>query len=237
MIYLYAIVDQPGTALPSLAGMEDVPLVEVIYQDLAGVCRTFTFENTSDILSTKQANLWRHESILEALMTDHTVLPVCFGAVFASESDLLTILGDKYASFSANLGRVRGCVELSLRITWIDEQDLPPWASSPSQPEQPAEKSGKNYMLALQKARQREQALCAQIETQTGKFLPALNRLVIEKKSKVSITHNPTLTAAYLLDAQKVPFFQQEVDQLVAAHSDFHFTLTGPWPAYSFIND
>ena len=65
--------------------------------------------------------------------------------------------------------------------------------------------------------------------------MPALDRLVIEKKSKVSITPNPTLTAAYLLDAQNVSLFLQEVDQLVAVHSDFRFTLTGPWPAYNFV--
>ena len=38
----------------------------------------------SDI-QPSEVNLWRHEAVLEDLMTDHSILPVRFGTVFADE--------------------------------------------------------------------------------------------------------------------------------------------------------
>jgi hypothetical protein len=236
MIYLYAIIDRPGGVLPSLAGLENAPLSEIVYQDIAGVYTSFTSNKESTTLAANEENLWKHEVVLEALMPGHSVLPLRFGSAFAGDSVLLALLQDKYASFSANLRRVQGCVELSLRMNWQNETNQLSVICIAAQTRgQAPAVSGKDYMQALLKARQQEQALHQQIETQTSELLHNLDRLAAENTHVVSLTPYPSLKAAYLLAQPKVPLFRQEVGNLAALHPDLHFALTGPWPPYNFV--
>jgi len=243
MIYLYAIIDRPGGVLPSLLGLENAPLSEIVYQDIAGVYTSFPSNNESTTLAANEENLWKHEAVLEALMPGHSVLPLRFGSAFACDSVLLALLQDKYASFSANLVRVQGCVELSLRMNWQNEANQLPVTLSTSRvirnaaqtPSKAPAMSGKDYMHALLKARQQEHALHQQIETQTSELLHNLDQLATENTHVVSLTPYPNLKAAYLLAQPKIPLFRQEVGNLAALHPDLHFALTGPWPPYNFV--
>ena len=245
MIYLYAIIDRPGGVLPSLAGLENAPLSEIVYQDIAGVYTLFPADKESTTLAANEENLWKHEAVLEALMTGHSVLPLRFGTTFAGDSVLLALLQDKYASFSDNLLRVLGCVELSLRMNWQNEANQMPvirnaqhTGRTPYGAQTPSKAptvSGKDYMQALLKARQQEHALHQQIETRTSELLHNLDRLATENTHVVSLTPYPNLKAAYLLAQPKVPLFRQEVGNLAVLHPDLRFALTGPWPPYNFV--
>jgi hypothetical protein len=243
MIYLYAIIDQPGGVLPSLAGLENAPLSEIVYQDIAGVYTSFTsntlksgYLKESTTLDPNEENLWKHEAVLEALMPDHSVLPLRFGSAFAGDSVLLALLQDKYASFSANLRRVQGCVELSLRMNWQNKANqLPVICLAAQTRRQAPAMSGKDYMQTLLKARQQEHDLHQQIETQARELLHNLDRLAAENTHVVCLTPYPSMKAAYLLAQSKVPLFRQEVGNLATLHPDLHFALTGPWPPYNFI--
>ena len=236
MIYLYAIIDRPGGVLPPLTGLKNAPLSEIVYQDIAGVYTSFPSNKESTTLAANEENLWKHEAVLEALMPDHSVLPLRFGSTFAGDSLLLALLQDKYASFSANLLRVQGCVELSLRMNWQNEANQLPVICNAAQTRgQAPTMSGKDYMQALLKARQQEHALHQQIETQISELLQNLDQLAAENTHMLSMTPYPSLKAAYLLAQPKVPLFRQEVGNLAALHPDLHFALTGPWPPYNFV--
>ena len=236
MIYLYAIIDQPGGPLPSLTGFENAPLSEIVYQDIAAIYTSFPSNQESTTLSANEENLWKHEAVLEALMPGHSVLPLRFGSAFAGDSALLALLQDKYASFSANLLRVQECVELSLRMNWQNEGNQIPVIRNAAQTRrQVPAMSGKDYMQALLKVSQQEHALHQQIETQTRELLHNLDRLAAENTHEVSFTPYPSLKAAYLLAQPKVPLFRQEVGNLATLHPDLHFALTGPWPPYNFV--
>ena len=243
MIYLYAIIDRPGGVLPSLTGLENAPLVEIVYQDIAGVYTSFPLDKASTTLAANEENLWKHEAVLEILMLDHSVLPLRFGSDFASNSVLLALLQDKYASFSANLLRVQGCVELSLRMNWQNETNQLPVIRNTQKsghlaaqtPAHAPAMSGKDYMQNLLKAKQQEHDLHQQIEIQVSELLHNLDRLANENTHVVSLTPYPSLKAAYLIAQSDVPLFRQEVGNLAVLHPDLHFALTGPWPPYNFV--
>ena len=236
MIYLYAIIDRPGGDLPSLSGLDNAPLLEAVYQDIAGVYTLFPVDKETTIPAANEENLWKHEAVLEALMLDHSVLPLRFGSTFAGDSVLLAFLQDKYTGFSANLVRVQGCVELSLRMNWQNEANqLPVILTAAQTPRQLPTVSGKEYMQALLDVRQQEHALHLHIETQTSELLHKLDQLAAEKTHVVSLAPYPSLKAAYLIAQPKVALFRQEVGNLAALHLDLHFALTGPWPPYNFV--
>jgi len=236
MIYLYAIIDRPGVVLPSLTGLENAPLSKIVYQDIGGIFTSFAPDKELAAATPDEENLWKHEAVLEALMPDHSVLPLRFGSILAGESALLPLMHEKYASFSANLQRVQGCVELSLHVKLQSATNQSPVISNAAVTRCRAPvMSGKDYIQILLKVRQQEQDLHQQIETQIGEHLHNLDLLATEKNHTISLTPYPTLKAAYLLAQQKVILFRQEVENLAEFHPNLHFTLTGPWPPYSFV--
>jgi hypothetical protein len=44
------------------------------------------------------------------------------------------------------------------------------------------------------------------------------------------------LTAAYLVERDRVATFQQEVEALSATYPALRFLCTGPWPTYNFVS-
>ncbi|MDO9130677.1 MAG: GvpL/GvpF family gas vesicle protein, partial [Anaerolineales bacterium] len=166
MIYLYAITDQPEVPLPALPGLGEAPLLSLVYRDIAAVASRFAAPDNSSVLPATEANLWRHEAIVEALMGTRAVLPVSFGAVLADEAALQAILATRYTGFVTDLRRVSGRVELSVHVLGDGEWQTCPeqrrMADSESQPSaishRPSATSGREYMLVRLEAERQTQA-------------------------------------------------------------------------------
>jgi hypothetical protein len=105
VIEVYAITDHPAAPLPDLA-----PLRAVATGELAAVCAPASEDAASP------DELWRHEEIVEALMEDRDLLPVRYGTRFADDDAAAAALSRRHAELAAALGRVRGAVELSVRV-------------------------------------------------------------------------------------------------------------------------
>jgi hypothetical protein len=164
------------------------------------------------------------------------VLPFRFGSTFNSVALLLDFLQEKYAGFSTNLLGVQNCVELSLRMNWqIEANQMQPVPGAAQTGSSTSPLSGTEYMQALLKTRQHEQALHQQIETQVSELLHNLNQLAAAHTHVVTLPPHPGLKAAYLIARPKLALFRQEVGNLAAIHPEYHFALTGPWPPYNFV--
>jgi hypothetical protein len=61
-----------------------------------------------------------------------------------------------------------------------------------------------------------------------------LAALAADSHHTVLETPRLLLGAAYLVEADQVPDFRAQVDELAAEHPDLGFACTGPWPAYNF---
>ena len=235
MIYLYAITDRPDLRTPAEPGLGGTSLFSLAYQDIAAVVSSLT----TATVSPTEDNLWQHEAVVEALMADRAVLPVRFGTLLADESAVQAALAAHYANFMTSLDRVRGRVELGLRVLWdlevqgskgAGEQGSREVRDHPSM-----EGHGRKYMLArLEEERQRRvhlqraEALAEEIHT-------PLTRLAAESTRQVLITPRLLLTAAYLVERDQVATFRQKVEALSAAYPELRLLCTGPWPAYNFV--
>ncbi len=222
-MYLYAITDRPELPVPAEPGLEGTSLFGLAYRDIVAVVSSL---DTAKVSPTED-NLWRHEAIVEALMADRAVLPVRFGTVLADEAAVQATLAVHYADFVASLNRVRGRVELSLRVLWDFEFRISNFEFRPD--------SGQAYLMARleeerqrQAWRQRAEALAAELHTPLG-------RLAVESTRQVLVTPRLLLTAAYLVERDQVVAFRQQVEALSPAYPALHFLCTGPWPAYNFV--
>lgn len=239
MLYLYAITKQAGVPLPAMPGLENRLLAAFPYRDIAAVASPVT---TTGIPPTR-ANLWRHEAVIEALMAGRTVLPVRFGTIVSDETAVQSILADFYAAFAGDLDRVRGKVEVGLRVLWADDPSS--FASRRDQrvngQEWPAarlspEVCGRDYLLArLEEARQ-QRAWRQQAETIAAAVHDRLARAAVDATRRILVTPRLLLTAAYLVERERLAAFRQEVEATGAVCPGLHFLCTGPWPPYNFVS-
>jgi hypothetical protein len=125
VIDVYAICAHPTAPLPDVAPLALVPAGE-----LAAVVAPAAADGDD---ATPEA-LWRHEEIVEALMEDRDLLPVRYGTRFDDEQAAAGAVQQREAALVLALERVRGAVEVSLRV--LDTRD-PPAADAPDAVDQP----------------------------------------------------------------------------------------------------
>ena len=248
MIYLYAFTDHPKSALPAVPGLEDangnpMALSEVVYQDSAAVISTLN----SLKVPALETNIWRHEAVLEALMTCRTILPVRFGTLLKDEAALQAALVTYYQGLILGLQRVSGRVEIGVQVLW-DETPPAPAAATPAvgeiefridasaaAPVTPI--SGRQYMLARLEEEHRTVAYRQRAESLAAKIQHVLAPLAAENQQQILLTPRLLLKASYLVPRQQVEAFRSAVENLGQAYPELNFLCVGPWPAYSFVSD
>jgi hypothetical protein len=105
VIELYAVVEHPGPPLPKIA-----PLRFVEADGITAVCAPVADEEVD------HESLWRYETVVEALMCDRDLLPFRYGTRFEDTSAAARALQERRDELIRALDRVRGAVELSLRV-------------------------------------------------------------------------------------------------------------------------
>ena len=106
MIELLAVAEHPGPTPPE--GVREIPC-----GSLAALCAPADADAQPEL--TEDA-LWRHEELVEELMRGRDLLPVRYGTRLADEDEALRAVAERAPELRAALERVRGAVELSLRV-------------------------------------------------------------------------------------------------------------------------
>ena len=207
MIELYAITDHPGPPLPDVAPLTAVPI-----DGLAAVCAPASETEASP------ETLWRHEEVVEALMADRDLLPARYGTRLEDEAAVARAVDDRRDELAAALDRVRGAVELSVRVAAA--------GTSPGQVATAQAASGAEYL----RVRARAEASHERTASAVHEPLSALSRT-----SVVGRPRPPELfRAAYLVERDAVEPFTAAVARLQDVSAGFSILCTGPWPPYSF---
>jgi hypothetical protein len=210
MIYLYAITD-PLLPPAGAKGLDDAPLELLEQGSIGGV---YTVHEQREF-TPEPSLLWRHDQVIEQLMETAAVLPLRFGTVLEDAERLRETLAHDEARFERLLDRVRGCVELSVRVGLL---------AAP----QPEAVNGAAYMegkLALQ----REQ------ENAAGRVLAPLRELANASSRQRSRRDGVGVSESYLVAKDAVEPFVARVKALQARHEGLALSCTGPWGPYSFV--
>jgi Gas vesicle synthesis protein GvpL/GvpF len=205
VIELYAIADHPGPPLPDL-----FPLHVVAEDGLAVL-----YGPAAEREVTPKA-LWRHEEVVEALMADRDLLPVRYGTWLEDEGAVARAIRERHHELVEALDRVRGGVELSVRVVSEDPQaaDVEPT-------------TGAEYLRdKARRSAEREAAARAV-------------HVPLSEAARMSVQAEPhgpgeLLRAAYLVDRAAVADFVLAVGRLERDHPGLRLLCTGPWPPYSF---
>jgi gas vesicle protein GvpL/GvpF len=140
MIWLYAVCEQPERPLPDVGGLGGVPLEGIADGPLLAVATRH--ERVPD--HTAADALWTHQRVVETIQCERAVVPVRFGTRHADPERVRTALAERRERLLAALERVRGRVELSVRMI-----------------EPPAALDGRAYLARRRKAAAVHDALAA----------------------------------------------------------------------------
>jgi hypothetical protein len=199
LIELYAITDDPTPPDPPLQAVRS-----------NGLTALYAPAERHEVTSE---TLWRHEEVVEALMAERNLLPVRFGTLVPDPGAAARALAERSAELSAALDRVRGAVELAVRVD----------TRRPEPDEARSAATGRAYMSA--KARRRARA------NLVHEPLALLSRESVKQRGP------ELLRAAYLVDRGAVDAFVNLVRRLQDSHPELELLCTGPWPPYSFAGD
>jgi hypothetical protein len=216
VIYAYGIAHPSPTLPPGRRGLGGAALRVLETRGLAAVYS----QHRRFRARPEAALVIEHERVLEAVMACAPVLPMRFGTQLDSTERLAAAVAGRHRELRAALDRVRGRVELGVRVLPTD----PPAARPPSP------SSGRDHLLSLAAARRRDERIAGQIHHPLDDL--AAGSVVRE--------HSPSPTvmvAAYLVDTGQVDSFRHRADEVAASHPDVRVVVTGPWPPYSFTGE
>lgn len=162
-----------------------------------------------------------HERVVEAIMARGPVLPLRFGTQLEREEQLGAALTERRDELVRALERVRGHVELGLRV--IPERGSKRGVDR-------GEQTGRAYLRARATEHRRANEAARDLHAPLSELAAA--SLVRERPAPPAI-----LVATYLVDDARVAEFRARADELAARHGHLQVLVTGPWPPYNFVEE
>jgi hypothetical protein len=211
-LYLYALV-QPPARLPGSAGLDDSPLsVEPL-----GALDAVVSRLDAPPSAQSEDHVLAHASVIDELTSlNDAVLPVRFGRGYTDASALRDAVDAREDELREALDRVRGCVELGLRVlAGTADRTLA------------APESGREYLRARLDERQRGERLADELDAPLAALSRAATRSVLATPQLV-------LSAAYLVPRDELDEFRRAVGSVQSRHPELSVACTGPWAPYSF---
>lgn len=227
---LHAIADRMDAPLPLNVG--GIHICFVPHRELVAIASPMSDAHEKPIHAAVQ----RHEQVIEAVMAASTVLPLRWGTVLRGETRIHEVLRTHYNAFRAALDRVRGRVELGLRVFWAGERGGTLQITSQTDDGETAA-SGGRYLLARMGEGRRADAQRQRAIGIAQRIHGPLSALAAAQTIQVLPTPRTLLKAAYLVDRGSVESVRRHTERLAAAFPHLSILLTGPWPAYHFVTD
>lgn len=245
MIYLFGLVDAENAADLEhhlvLADGDGAPRLSAIATRLFVICED---HDGSEVLPRRRAML-RHARVLEHAMHAGTVLPMQFGMLAASEEVVADRVALKAREVAAAIARLRGRVELGVRITGDEDASLAATLEA-----SPALRDMRNRLSnarraghfeiaefgrALGEATARRRA--DEQRLATARLAPFADTSVL----KAPESDTQVLRAEFLVDRAATAQFSEVVEAFCgasrfSADTPLKAQIIGPGPAYNFLN-
>jgi hypothetical protein len=179
-----------------------------------------------------------HEDVLREIAATTTVVPFRFGTVYNDVAGVRALLGDRADELRAALERVRGCVEIGVKL-WADRTRFQAALTAPDKPA-----SGRAYLE--RKRTEQDSARRAADELRTI-AADAHERLLAQAVEGVSNRPQPReltgraetmlLNGAYLVEdgGQALAAAAAQLGSELEARG-VTVELTGPWPPHNFVD-
>jgi hypothetical protein len=184
-----------------------------------------------------------HQRVLESVMAIGDILPVSFGTVAGDDADIIdTLLEGNADHLHDSLKYIEGCVELSLRVSWIQERlfeeiveeydEIRALRDSLSRaPEDSA------YFDRIRLGEMTSEAIAMKSEAEAQAILNALAPLWVDVVLNDATGDVVFFNASFLVDRNTEPEFDDAVQAIAEERQErMRFRYVGPLPPASFVS-
>jgi hypothetical protein len=238
--YVYCIIalDEPcDFSVTGIGGRGD-PVYTVHHGGLAAVVS----DTPVVVYDPTRENALTHERVNEAVMKEFTVIPMSFGAIFRTEKDVVEFLKDTSDALRDVLVKMRNKVELGLKVNWdtdVVSRELEQENEDIRRLKEEIMSSRltSTYFARMQLGRLVEQAMSDKSDAYIRAIYDHLRGCAVASRHNKTIGDKMILNAAFLVERDRVPDFDQSVEELAQIYQgQLRFNPTGPWPPYNFVN-
>ncbi|HKI18761.1 MAG TPA: GvpL/GvpF family gas vesicle protein [Isosphaeraceae bacterium] len=236
--YLYAIVDG-GNDLESFgcAGMEGADVYALGDDQIAAVVSDLPDRR----IRPERRRLAAHHEVLRRLMIDHTVLPMAFGLIADGPESVCRILRLNRDVFDEQLRRLRGKLEMGLRVTWdvanIFEYTVgvhPELTAYRDQIFRGGRAPSQDEKIEL--GRFFDRLLNADRQACTDGVMRVLGPRCAEIVVNKPRDEREVMNLACLIDRDRLKDYESAVVEAARGfNNDFAFDFNGPWPPHNFV--
>ncbi len=234
MFYLYCLSDDlaPGV-LDETRGVAGGALSLIEVEGIRAVVSEF---NETKIAVNRE-NVWAHERVVSRVLQETTPLPFRFGTL-ADAKRLESYISSQKSNLLRSLDRVRGAVEMSVKIIWKEagttaESDQQPSLASPS-PGVTTAGEGTRFLL------QKRSKIIGDDEAKTRSdelrdwLEEHLKEIARDASMEVRPTDSMVISASHLVGRENVSAYRQLMDAARSSKPELRFLISGPWAPYSF---
>ena len=248
-VWIYAIADHAapvftggpigvgGGSARTLSAAGLMAIVGSVAQSEFG--ETALRQNLED-LDWLERTAWAHHEVIETVAKGRPVVPMRLATVYSSDEAAAAMLRERADDLRQALTRLTGRSEWGVKGHMAKPDD----GAAAQQPEtgDPASGPGAAYLnrrraqlTARQDARQEAVASAQAVHAELSR-LSALARVYPPQSPEIAGSAGVmVLNAAYLVPDERDEEFGATVAELAVGHAALQLTLTGPWPAYSFV--
>lgn len=237
--YIYCIIQNGKSAVFDTAGIGEGSRVYTIsFNDLSAVVSDSPVKR----YSVSRENLVTHERVIEEVMKASTVLPVRFATIAECEDKVRKILEREHDRFAVLLKNMEGKKELGLKAVFNEDIVYKEILSNNEGLRMKKERLEKDaraarYQELIELGRLVETALIEEKTRYKEAILNTLGPLALGVKVNNTYSEHMIINAAFLVERQKEPDFDQKVGVLADDYADkIRFKYVGTLPPFNFVN-
>lgn len=235
-LYAYCLSDEVKlSTVESEIGLAGAKPYLIRCEEIAAVVSDFDDEKAA----VTRENVLRHERIVRRVLAEATPLPFRFGTI-VSEARLQSYLNSQQASLRAQLARVRGCVEMSVKVIWKPEavrhedESRDAQAKSAGEAGKTTRGSGTAFLAAKRREILGDETLKARAEELSAWLAACLGDVVREALVSLQPTESLVLSASHLVERTRLDEYREALKRAQSERVELHFLTSGAWPPYSF---
>ncbi|NNJ11251.1 GvpL/GvpF family gas vesicle protein [Chloroflexales bacterium ZM16-3] len=239
--YLYGIIRCADARAIAARGIHEqgARVYTIPYRGLAAVVS----DSPCEEYDNSRRNMMAHTRVLEVVMQQYTVLPICLGVV-APDAETIQeqLLAQRYADLEQQISDLDGRIELGLKAFWFDERmfqeiaDQQPMicALRDSIAGRPPENT---YYERIRLGDMVEAAVTQRRQFDGEQILSSLRPLSRALVTHPVLTDQMVMNVSFLVDRFDEARFDQAVRDLDDRFgSQMTFTYVGPVPPYNFVS-
>ena len=241
--YLYCLVSAAADAAsPPAAGLDGAPVRRL---DVGGLAAWVSDVGAASVTPTVAAAR-AHDAVVRAAMERETPLPARFGQTFADDAALRAALAPREEPLVGALERVRGAVEMTVRVLLEDAPAAaPPEAAADAPHGAPSDapagrvggaaaERGRAYLTRLRERRRAEEARQERADFLHDRVAAAVAGVVRGEVRAPLGRDGRALSMSHLVPADAVDRYRDAVRALRQGDPPLRMLISGPWAPYSF---